>query len=149
MAGHAVSNALEDQWADRRWRLNNLYWIQNERGERVKFVFNPPQRVFYDRLWYLNLLLKARQWGGTTFIDLFILDDCLFCSNIEAGIIAHNRDDAKKIFRRKIKYPYDNLNEAIRNRVSAVQASQSEYYFSNGSNNGLCRCAMFSPRIPG
>jgi len=125
---------VQESYKNKWWRLNHLYWIQNEKGERVLFQCNPPQRAFYDELWYFNILLKARQWGGTTFIDLFILDDCIFQPNTEAGIIAHNRDDAKKIFRRKVKYPYDNLKPALREKFPLVTDSQSELYFANGSS---------------
>jgi len=125
-----VDEKLGNKW----WRLNNLYWIQTERGKRVKFVCNHPQRKFYKDLWYFNTLLKARQWGGTTFICLYILDDCLFNSNLEAGIIAHKKDDAQKIFRRKILYPYNNLAEGFRLENPTIKETQSELHFANESN---------------
>jgi len=81
----------------------------------------------------MNILLKARQFGGTTFTDLYFLDDCLFIANLEAGIIAHNREDAQKIFRRKVKFPYDNLPDGLRERRSLLTRSVQELAFSNGS----------------
>jgi hypothetical protein len=36
-----------------------------------------------------------------------MLDDCLFTSNLSAGVIAHNLVDAKAFFRDKIKFAYD------------------------------------------
>ena len=95
-----VVNQFKDKW----WRLNNLYYIIDKHGRKVKFHCNPLQTKFYNDLWYLNILLKARQFGGTTVTDIYFLDDCLFINNLEAGIIAHNRDDAQKIFRRKFKF---------------------------------------------
>ena len=89
--------------SDRRWRLNNLYWIVDEQGDPVKFVMNPVQKRLYDRMWWLNVIPKSRQHGITTFIALFILDACLFNSNTRAGIIAHRLQDAKKILRDKRK----------------------------------------------
>ncbi len=91
------------------WRLNNCYFCVTKEGER--FQFQMKEGMF--RLWVLghwrNILLKARQYGFTTFIDLMILDTCLFRPNIRAGIIAHHLDDAKTIFRDKIQYPFDNF----------------------------------------
>ncbi|MBC2712876.1 MAG: terminase [Desulfosarcina sp.] len=124
-----VVERFDDKW----WRLNNLYYITNEDGQKVKFVCNPLQEKLYWDLWYCNLILKARQFGGTTFVDIFFLDDCLFIKDIEAGIIAHNREDASKIFRRKVKFPYDNLPEGFRNQRRLVTDSQRELAFSNGS----------------
>ena len=54
---------------------------------------------------YLSLILKARQLGFTTFIQLIMLDAYVFISNIRAGTIAHNLNDAETIFRDKVKFP--------------------------------------------
>ncbi|MCK5014284.1 MAG: hypothetical protein KAS66_10730 [Candidatus Omnitrophica bacterium] len=124
-----VVGHFKDKW----WRLNNLYYIINEHGKKVKFQCNPLQKKFYDNLWYLNMLLKARQFGGTTFTDIYFLDDCIFTRNLEAGIIAHNRDDAQKIFRRKVKFPYDNLPDGLKNQCALTTDSRQELAFSNGS----------------
>lgn len=124
-----VVNQFKDKW----WRLNNLYYIIDKHGRKVKFVCNPLQAKFIKDLWFLNLLLKARQFGGTTVTGIYFLDDCLFTNNLEAGIIAHNRDDAQKIFRRKIKFPYDNLPLGLRNARSLITDSRQELSFNNGS----------------
>lgn len=97
----------------RWWRLNNLYWIMDVDGNKVKFQLNWAQRTFYFTMWYLNIILKSRQQGFTTFIQIFMLDACLFNSNIRAGVIAHNKEDAQVFFRDKIKFAYDNLDYRI------------------------------------
>lgn len=84
-------------------------------------------------MWYRNIILKERQRGFTTFIDLYILDECIFNSDIEGAIVAHTRDSAQKIFRRKIKYPYDQLSPEIRNGRPLITDSKSELAFSNNS----------------
>lgn len=122
-----------DMFKDKWWRLNNLYYIIDKHGKKVKFKCNPLQTKFYNDLWHLNILLKARQFGGTTVTDIFFLDDCLFINNLEAGIIAHNRDDAQKIFRRKVKFPYDNLPDGLRKGRLLVTDSRQELAFNNGS----------------
>ena len=121
------------QWDDPWWRLCNLYWIQDEDGLKVPFQPNEEQAHFYQHQWLLNTILKARQLGFTTFIDLMALDACLFSGNFTAGIIAHSLDDAKKIFRRKIKFPYDHLPEELKRAVAVVKDTGSEMVFSNGS----------------
>ena len=130
----AIAASLIDQWADPRWRLNNLYFIINAEGQRVQFRLNWAQERLFDDMHYLNVILKARQLGFTTFIDLYMLDQCVFNSNIRAGVIAHTREDAEAFFRDKVKYPYDNLPEQIQAANPAVQDSARQLSFANNSS---------------
>lgn len=118
---------------NRYWRLNHLYYILNEQGEKILFELNAVQQILYLALWWLNLIPKSRQHGVTTFIAIFMLDACLFNSNVRAGIIAHKLVDAKKIFRDKIRYAYDNLPEDLRLARPLVKDDAQELMFSNNS----------------
>ena len=129
----AISEAA-DQYSDQWWRLNNLYYIVNKDGRRVKFIPNSSQERLYHDLWYRNVILKARQRGFTTFLDIFALDTCVFNPDYAAGIIAHNLDDAKKIFRTKVKYPYENLPDGIKSLVPANSDRSNEFVFANNSS---------------
>ena len=82
----AIPKPLIDQWADRRWRLNNLYRSVNDDGIEVPFRLNWMQEKLLGDLHYLNVILKARQLGATTFLDLYMLDECVFNSNVRAGV---------------------------------------------------------------
>src|SRR5258708_23361898 len=93
------------QFSDRLWRLNNLYFITDKHGRRVKFTMNSAQRALYDEMHNQNVILKARQRGFTTFIQLFMLDACVFNSDIRAGTIAHTMPDAQVIFGDKLRFP--------------------------------------------
>jgi len=119
---------------DRRWRLNNLYWIIDKDKNRVKFKMNWAQEILYKFMWYFNLVLKCRQIGITTFWCIFYLDMCLFNSNIRVGIIAHNREEAEEIFNDKIKYPYNNLPSEIKDEISSTQDAARKLAFSNNSS---------------
>lgn len=130
-SGHLpIADDLKDQF----WRLNNLYRIKDKAGKEIQFRMNWAQEQLYHEMWYLNDILKARQLGFTTFIDLFILDTCLFNANITAGIIAHNLEDAKVIFREKIKFPYDKLPDKFKTSVVAQTDRAGELMLSNGSS---------------
>ncbi len=120
-------------FGDRLWRLENLYWIVNERGERVKFKMRDGQRRFVETMHNRNIILKARQLGFSTLIDIILLDACVFNSNQNAGIIAQTLPDAKEIFRTKVKYPYDNLPEGIKQRVYPTSDSKDTLALSNNS----------------
>ena len=115
------------------WRLNHLYWLIDEDGKKFLFRHNFNQEWLWKHQWYLNLLLKARQFGGTTWIDLCYLDDCLFIPDLEAGIIAHKKDDAAKIFRRKVQYPYKNLPVWLKEQRPLTTDSRTELSFNNNS----------------
>lgn len=115
------------------WRLNNLYWVIDERSQRVKFNMRPVQQAFWDNIWYWNAILKSRQHGVTTLIDLIGLDLALWNDNIEAAIIAQTIKDVQHIFATKIKYPYDNLPEKIKQRVRALKDDGNAMHFSNNS----------------
>lgn len=119
--------------SNRYWRLNNLYWIIDEDGNKVQFKVNPVQELLYFALWWLNVIPKSRQHGITTFIALFILDACLFNSNVRAGIIAHRLQDAKKIFRDKIRFAYDNLPDDLKAERQLVKDDAFELIFANNS----------------
>ncbi len=123
----------EELFSDRRWRLNNLYTIRDKAGIAIPFRLNESQDRLLEDLWTLNLILKARQRGFTTLIQILMLDACLFNSNINAGIVAHNREDAEAFFEDKIKFAYEQLDPAIKEAIPATQDSAKSLTFSNGS----------------
>ena len=105
---------------DQKWRLDNCYWIVTKDGDKQVFKMNRAQRHFYDnyinisRPFHRHVILKSRQLGFTTFIDLFILDSILFNPNREGIIIAHKVEDATQIFDRKIEFAIRNMAEDIK-----------------------------------
>ena len=130
----AAASLSEEQFYDPRWRLNNLYTIMDERGKAVPFRPRWAQQEIIEGLHTRNLSLKARQVGVTTVICLIQLDDCLFNPNIRAAVIAHKLDDAKRIFRDKVKFPYDNLDPALRQALGSTQDSADTLTLANNSS---------------
>jgi len=122
-----------EQFSDVRWRLSNLYWIVDKAAKRIPFRPNWGQLVLMDNLHYLNVLLKARQIGFSTFIQLLMLDACVFSPNIAAGTVADTRENAEDIFKSKAKYPYENLPEAIKAANPALEDSARQLTFRNNS----------------
>lgn len=134
MARPEEFQAAVDQFSDWRWRLDNLYWITDKSGTRTKFKMNWAQESQFNNMHYMNVILKARQLGFTTFIQIFMLDACVFNTNIRAGTIAHTLGDAQTIFRDKVKFPYDNLPEGIKSAVSIKHDNATELMLSNNSS---------------
>jgi hypothetical protein len=128
----AEMQLAEERLLNARWRLSNLYYILDKNGHKVLFQPNWAQEELYDNLWYLNIILKSRQLGITTFITLLFLDFALFNSNLSLGIIADTEENAKYIFR-KIKFAYDNLPESLKAERESRIDSAKELTFSNNS----------------
>ena len=110
-----TTEELQEKLGDQRWRLNNIYLILDKDGKQVQFKMNAAQESLYDNMHTRNVICKARQEGISTFVDLFILDSCLFNKGVEAVIIADTLPNSEEIFRRKILYPYEHLPDELRN----------------------------------
>lgn len=125
---------IRNKLSDRAWRLDNLYFIKDKQGRKVKLRLNWAQKSLYGVIWYFNIILKARQLGFTTFIMIYFLDACLFNSNHAAGVIAHTKDDAQDLFDNKVKFAYDNLPEWLKKERVASTDSAKKLVFNNGSS---------------
>jgi len=116
-------------------RLNTIYKIVNKDGKLVDFKMHPEQYDWYKNKHNKNIVLKARQRGFTTVIQLFLLDIALFNPNTSCGVIAHNKEDAQKFFDKKIKLAYENLPTDFAKKYvpSAMQDREGQLKFDNGS----------------
>jgi hypothetical protein len=129
--------ALDDlkiKFKDKLWRLNHLYWIKDKSGVKTKFKLNKAQAEYHANKHNRNINLKARQIGFTTYACIDALDNCLFNSNYDAGIIAHNLNDAEKIFTNKVKFSFDNLPDLIKALKKPNTDRSGELRFPNGSS---------------
>ena len=130
---------LEAALADPLWRLDNLYHVKTKEdddgdGLVVRFRMNRAQRRLAARLWYRNIVPKARQLGFTTWSCIYALDCALFTPNFQAGIVAHTDGAAKKLFRDKVLFAYERLPEIIREAMPLAKQSAEELVFANGSS---------------
>lgn len=120
------------------WRLNNLYKIENEQGKVVTFKMRDAQEELYQTSHTFEIILKARQLGFSTYIDLYGLDSCMFNKNYKAGIIAQDLESAGAIFSSKVLFPYDNLPSYLKSRIAVKErrggANGGYIRFNNGSS---------------
>ncbi len=137
MTDAALTDQLLQQFGecikDPIWRLENLYWVMNEDGEAVRFKLRRAQKRFLKRMWHRNVILKARQLGFTTMIQILIIDSMLFRPNVRCGVIAHKKEDAESFFSDKILFAYDNLPEAIKAAVPVVKRQGGTLRLANNS----------------
>jgi hypothetical protein len=133
---------LADPW----WRLTSgkLYKIMikgdgNEESLVIPFIPNDAQLKLLNNLHTRNNILKARQLGFTTLIEIYFLDCCLFRKNVRAAVIAQSEDVAKTIFRDKVYFAYNNLPKSLKEAMPLTRDSASELLFSH--NNSSIRVA--------
>ena len=114
------------------WRMNNLYWIVTKDGTKEVFKMNKMQEHFLMTFllcstpYHRHCILKSRQLGFTTFIDIFILDEILFNTNREGLVIAHKVEDAKEIFDRKIDFALRNMADEIKDAFFKLQRNSAK-----------------------
>ena len=122
---------LRDPWV----RLNTLYHIIDKNGQKIRFKVNAVQKELYNNMHYRNVILKGRQMGLTTMIQLFMLDRCLFHPNISGGVVAHTLADATEFFERKLRYAYYALPAEIKQdpNFKLVSDSRRKLKFANNS----------------
>ena len=149
MTAHAK---LQQLLADPEWRISNLYKIivkgnDEDEGLVLQFTPNRAQRRFIERLHHRNIILKARQLGFTTLIAIVWLDHALFNANSRCGIIAHDREAAKVIFRDKVKFAYDNLPAELRAAMPLKADNADELLFAHNNSSVRVATSMRSGTI--
>lgn len=125
---------LKANLADRMWRLTHLYWVLDKNGKPVLFKPNKSQIKYLRERNYLNVVLKARQLGFSTIIQIDMLDRCLFNNNWNAGVIAQDLDSASDIFTNKLKFAFERLPDALKQRLATKQNNARKMVFANGSS---------------
>jgi len=126
------------------WRIfsGGLYKITTKGDDQpddlpdiaVPFIPNEAQRDLLGNLNNRNLVLKARQIGFSTLIEIMALDQAMFLPDQEVVVIAHTKAAATKLYRKKVCFAYDNLPDAVRDAVPCVERTQTQMVFANGSS---------------
>lgn len=115
---HADFGSLE-------WRLCNLYWIVDKKGEAIRFKPNAQQLAFIRNLWNRNLILKARQLGFSTLMQVLQLDQAYFTRNFNGVVIADTLPNAKKLFS-KLEFAYEHLPDVMQEAVPIAAKTKGE-----------------------
>lgn len=128
-----LDEILGPHWRDIEWRLRNLYWIVDEHGKAVPFAPNEEQLDFVRNLHTRNLILKARQLGFSTLLQLLELDQAIFNSNHNGVVIADTLPNAGKLFG-KVEFAQGRLPVALQQALPLKsQSSKTGLEFEHGS----------------
>jgi len=128
----------------RKRRLNHLYKVIDKKWQEVTFKPNTVQKLLMDKEleikkesnWRIRLMiLKSRQLWMTTYKCIDKLDRCLFYDNVNANIVAHNKEKLIEIFQ-KVKFAYERLPNEIqlidwktRKKPQAKYDNKNELFF--------------------
>ena len=130
---------------DWTWRITagHIYKIKakvaNDDGDtaglEIPFTPNVAQRMLLDDLHNRNVILKARQMGFSTLIEVMALDHALFNADQNVVVIAQSTDAAEELFRDKIKYAYDRLPKAMKDLMPLKKETQSQLVFAHNDSS--------------
>jgi hypothetical protein len=119
------------------WRLNNLYYVVNKKGRRVKFQQNSVQKLLNKVTAKRRRILKARQMGISTNELLKQLDFVLFHKNKTACILAHEQDGLEKLFR-IVKRAYEYMPDSLKPEIDRGGGSKYEMFFPSINSRIYC-----------
>jgi len=123
-----TEHELIDNIHDSSWRLKNLYFIRDKGARTILFNKNQTQEQLHKSKSNLNMTLKGRQQGVSTYYLLKYLDKVLWNENMNAVILSHNRESLSKLFRIP-KFAYENIPEGLKPRLAKGGGSKHEMYF--------------------
>lgn len=112
----------------------DAFYIRNKDKKRELFKRNKAQLHFNENKSGRDIILKARQLGFTTEIQLNFLDHTLYEEFTTSATIAHDRESAQKIFRIG-KFAWDNLDEQIRQDFDVKFDNVRELFFDLNQSN--------------
>jgi len=129
-----LSAILTDDWKSLEWRISNIYWIVDENGDAVRFQPNEEQLDFIRNIRPRNIILKARQLGFSTLMQILELDQALFVANHNGVVIADTLPNAGKLFK-KIEFALSALPGALQAALPIKsRTDKSSLEFEHGSS---------------
>lgn len=112
-------------------RMDWLYLIR-DKNERLRlFQRNGVQKDFDEHRTNRNIILKSRQHGVTTKGCIEQLDGAMFKPNFKALLVAHEKQEAIKIFEDKVEFVWNNMPDEVKAlyRVDAKNTRELRFIF--------------------
>lgn len=119
---------------DKDWRINNLYSIVDKNQRAITFTRNEAQAHFAKNRHTRNLILKSRQLGFTTDEAITLVDGVAFQPNFHALFLAHIKEEAQRIFSRKIRYAWEKFPLSSYYKLVKLDAGTLEVDFGASSD---------------
>ncbi len=124
---------IERTLGSAHWRIRKLYKVLDPDGVEVCFVPNPEQQSLFDQMGHRTTLLKARQLGFSTQLQIACLDQCCWNPPISSALVAHRLESAKAIFREKAMFSYGSMPEPLQDLCPLIAKNVTSIEWHNGS----------------
>ena len=108
------TDLFDNYFPDKLWRLNNLYYITDVSGKKVKYRMFEAQHIVYAIITKYGkvIILKSRQQGISTHFLVDFFDDAIFLPNLTCGLMALGKDSTADLLTRT-KFMWDNLHPYV------------------------------------
>jgi hypothetical protein len=126
-----------DLLGDDLWRTANLYTIVDKQANRVSLRPNSVQRAINASTANRKAILKSRQMGVSTNELIKQFDYVCWTPNVNACILAHEKDAIEKLFRIP-KRAWEFMDPEIRPDVDRGGGSKYEMYFPAHNSRIYC-----------
>jgi len=132
--------ALAQKMKDPVWRLHHAYKITDKHGRETRFVPTAPQSQLIDAIYRQgqkrHVILKARQLGFSTLIDLILFDAAYWTKNTHAAIVDQTQADASAKLKTKIRFAFDRLPPEFQNQPTISSGSEIAWDFGSSITAG-------------
>lgn len=131
-------NLTEDDWEklnillqDPVWRIENLYWIKNAKGHLERFKPTPEQCEVINAIHFLGItriiILKARQLGMSTVIDVILADFAIWNAGFQGTIVDENQAAASIKLTYKVVEAFNSMPAVIRDSFTVQKCNSEEF----------------------
>lgn len=133
-------------YGDREWRLDHLYYVQDESGTRVLYKRRPAQKAYCENQWVLDIIAKARQLGFclspetrilSSDLEWITLDDVKIGQSIMAvdeHALSKGKGSARKLRVAAVEKKFEVFEEAFE-----IELETGVILTSTGPHRFLCR----------
>jgi hypothetical protein len=123
---------LDRKLADPVWRLCHLYEVKDAKtGRMVPFVPSEEQLAIIHAVHIRGeraiLILKARQLGMSTVINLILADEAIWSEGFQGSIVDQTQGDATLKLRHKVKAAFESMPDLLKESFEVVKANDSEF----------------------
>lgn len=122
---------------DKRWRLEHCYEIVDKEAKRRTMTMNVVQQVLNACTSQWIMVLKARQFGVSTYVGLDYYDDTINIPNTTTIVLAHEKDAIEKLFRIP-KRAYEFTLPELKPKIDRGGGSKYEMYFPKLNSRIYC-----------
>ena len=80
--------------------IESCYLIIDKERKEVPFIFNTTQRLLYERMRRLNIVLKYRKPGVSVMIQSLMLTYCIRRKNQNGVVLSFDKDSTQRMLER-------------------------------------------------